>query len=37
MSSTKGWIYVLKVDASLDPLCDEPRFDELLRRMNFPE
>jgi len=32
----KGSMYLLKVSPNLDPLRDDPRFDELLRRMNFP-
>ena len=24
-------------DPRLDPICDDPRFQDLLRRMNFPE
>jgi len=32
-----GRIYRLKVEPLLDPLRNEPRFGDLLRRMNFPE
>jgi TolB-like protein/Tfp pilus assembly protein PilF/tRNA A-37 threonylcarbamoyl transferase component Bud32 len=30
-------IHLLKVKPSLDPLRDDPRYHDLLRRMNFPE
>ncbi|MCP4259282.1 MAG: protein kinase [Planctomycetes bacterium] len=32
-----GGLLYLKVEPLLDPLHDDPRFDDLLRRMNFPE
>ena len=32
-----GPLYLLKVSPWWDPLRDDPRFDDLLRRMNFPE
>jgi len=32
-----GWMSWLKVSSSYDTLRDDPRFADLLRRMNFPE
>lgn len=31
------WLVVIKVEPKLDPLRDERRFEQLLRRMNFPQ
>lgn len=31
------WMIYLKVVRELDPLRDDPRFNDLLRRMNFPQ
>jgi len=32
-----GPLYLLKVGSSWDPLRDDPRYHDLLRRMNYPE
>jgi len=32
-----GLLYLLKVSSRWDPLRDDPRYHDLLRRMNFPE
>jgi len=31
------WMVYLQVESRLDPLRSDPRFQDLLRRMNFPE
>ena len=32
-----GILIQMQVDARFDPLRGDPRFDDLVRRMNFPE
>ena len=32
-----GWMTSLKTDPAVDPLRSDPRFQDLLQRMNFPE
>ena len=32
-----GPLFRLKVEPGWDPLRDDPRYEDLLRRMNFPE
>ncbi len=32
-----GWLVWLQLEPTLDPLRSDPRFQDLLRRMNFPE
>jgi serine/threonine-protein kinase len=31
------WLFYIKADPSMDPLREDSRFQDLLRRMNFPE
>jgi hypothetical protein len=38
-AATKGdsWLFSIKYDPAFDPLRDDPRFKEVLKRLDLPE
>ena len=37
LKNKEWWATLLKIHPWLDPLRDDPRFEEMVRRMNFPD